>query len=139
MKLAVMSCLASSIFTSTSMATTGLGLERVTRLDGLDSLPSSLNKAARKGRLANPRSRLRTLRVHAAPFAPRGVIETDSNQDLPEGIPAQLLNRFLLILSDRIFDSTVDRGIPSIAAAPDGPNTRPSLSRRADSIISFSR
>src|SRR5258706_14306540 len=77
--------------------------------------------------------------VHAAPFAPRGVIETDSNQDLPEGIPAQLLKRFLLILSDRIFDSTVDRGIPSIAAAPDGPNTRPSLSRRADSIISFSR
>src|SRR6266478_3410290 len=29
-------------------------------------------------------------------------------------------------------------GIPSLAAAPDGPNTRPLVSRSADSIISFS-
>src|SRR5216684_1340886 len=72
------------------------------------------------------------------PLALRGVIETDSNQDLPAGIPARLLKRFLLILSDRIFDSSVDREIPSLAAAPDGPNTCPSLSRSADSIISFS-
>ena len=76
--------------------------------------------------------------IHAAPFALRGVIETDSNQDLPEGIAAELLKRFLLILSDRIFDSTVDRGMPSIAAAPEGPKTRPALSRKAASIISFS-
>src|SRR5260221_6427875 len=76
--------------------------------------------------------------IHAAPFALRGVIETDSNQDLSVGIPAQLLKRFLLIFSDRILDSRVDRGMPSIAAAPDDPNTRPSLSRRADSINSFS-
>src|SRR5258708_5964484 len=138
MKLAVTSCLASSIFTSTSMATTGLGLERVTRLDGLDSSPNSLNKAARKGKLADPKSRLRTLRVHAAPFALRGVIETDSNQDLPAGIPVELLKRFLLILSDRILDSRVDRAMPSLVAAPEGPKTRPALSRKAASIVSFS-
>jgi len=49
-----------SIFTSTSMATMELGLERVTRLDGLDSLPSSLNKAARQRELAKPKSRRQT-------------------------------------------------------------------------------
>src|ERR1700719_3972673 len=48
------------------------------------------------------------------------------------------LKRFLLMFSDRIFISSVDRAIPSLAAAPDGPNTRPWLSRRACSIISFS-
>src|SRR5580704_444593 len=48
------------------------------------------------------------------------------------------LKRFLLMFSDRIFSSSVDRAIPSLAAAPDGPNTRPWLSRRASSIISFS-
>ena len=48
------------------------------------------------------------------------------------------LKRFLLILRDLIFDSSVDPGIPSLAAAPDGPETWPPLSRRAASIISFS-
>src|ERR1700730_8102315 len=48
------------------------------------------------------------------------------------------LKRFLLMFSDRIFISSVDRAIPSLAAAPDGPTTRPWLSRRASSIISFS-
>ena len=48
------------------------------------------------------------------------------------------LKRFLLIFSDLIFESSVDPGIPSLAAAPDGPETRPPLSRRAASIISFS-
>jgi hypothetical protein len=42
--------------TSISIATMELGLERVTRLDGLDSLPSSLNKAARQRELAEPKS-----------------------------------------------------------------------------------
>jgi hypothetical protein len=37
----------------------------------------------------------------------------------------QDLKRFLSIFSDRIFDSSVDLAIPSLAAAPDGPNTRP--------------
>src|SRR6266853_192519 len=49
-----------------------------------------------------------------------------------------VLKRFLLILSDLIFDSKVDPGKPSLAAAPDGPDTCPPLSRRAASIIFFS-
>src|SRR5216684_1300458 len=49
-----------------------------------------------------------------------------------------VLKRFLLILSDLIFDSKVDPGKPSLAAAPNGPDTCPPLSRRAASIISFS-
>src|SRR6266851_10013247 len=49
-----------------------------------------------------------------------------------------VLKRFLLIFSDLIFDSKVDPGKPSLAAAPDGPDTCPPLSRRAASIISFS-
>src|SRR6266850_5588909 len=48
------------------------------------------------------------------------------------------LKRFLLIFSSLIFDSRVDLAIPSLAAAPDGPYTRPPLSRRADSIMAFS-
>jgi hypothetical protein len=44
----------------------------------------------------------------------------------------------LSIFNEAIFDSNVDRLIPSFAAAPDGPNTRPPLSRKATSIISFS-
>src|SRR5229473_3439683 len=49
-----------------------------------------------------------------------------------------VLKRFLLIFSDLIFDSKVDPGKPSLAAAPDGPDTCPPLSRRAASIISLS-
>jgi Sigma-70 region 2 len=44
-----------------------------------------------------------------------------------------LLKRCLSIFSARIFDSSVDRGIPSLAAAPSGPDTRPLLSIRAGS------
>src|ERR1700685_3927030 len=40
----------------------------------------------------------------------------------------QDLKRFLLIFNDRIFDSSVDRGIPNLVAAPVGPKTRPALS-----------
>src|SRR5712692_9278200 len=49
-----------------------------------------------------------------------------------------VLKRFLQIFSDLIFDSKVDPGKPSLAAAPDGPDTCPPLSRRAASIIPFS-
>src|SRR5258705_5246078 len=59
---------------------------------------------------------------------------SDENPQVPDGG----LKRFLLMLSDRIFDSKVDRAIPSLAAAPDGPNIRPWDSRRASSIISLS-
>ncbi len=48
------------------------------------------------------------------------------------------LKRFLLIFSERIFDSSVDRAIPSLTAAPLGPETRPPVSFRAASIIFFS-
>jgi hypothetical protein len=36
-------------------------------------------------------------------------------------------------LSERIFDSSVDRGTPSLAAAPVGPDTRPLLAASAAS------
>src|SRR5258708_19016314 len=49
-----------------------------------------------------------------------------------------VLKSFLLIFSDRILDSKVDPGRPSLAAAPDGPDICPPPSRRAASIISFS-
>src|SRR5260370_38908299 len=49
-----------------------------------------------------------------------------------------VLKRFLSIFNDRIFESRVDPGIPSLAAAPDGPDTRPRLLPRAASIISLS-
>src|SRR6202163_3416681 len=46
--------------------------------------------------------------------------------------------RLLLIFSVRIFDSSVERGIPSRAAAPEGPNTRPPVARSASSMSAFS-
>src|SRR5262249_29466718 len=49
----------------------------------------------------------------------------------------QVRNRSRFIPS-RIFDSSVWRGIPSLAAAPDGPDTGPRLSANAASINSFS-
>src|SRR6202021_1047226 len=53
-------------------------------------------------------------------------------------ISGEVRKRFLSIFSDLIFDSSVDRGMPNLAAAPVGPNIRPRLSFRAASIISFS-
>ena len=49
------------------------------------------------------------------------------------------LKRFLSILSDRILESRVEPGMPSLIAAPEGPDTLPLLSRNAASIISISR
>src|SRR6266446_9972621 len=43
-------------------------------------------------------------------------------------VSGEALKRFLSIFSDRIFDSSVDRGMPSLSAAPSGPNTRPRVS-----------
>src|SRR5258708_17215633 len=54
------------------------------------------------------------------------------------GFGGRVRKRLFLILSARIFDSRVERGIPSRAAAPECPNTRPPLSRKASSIIAFS-
>src|SRR5579871_6134890 len=54
---------------------------------------------------------------------------------LNAGIRVQaVLNRYLLILSDRIFDSSVDAGTPNWLAAPEGPETRPPLAANAASM-----
>src|SRR5271154_4153967 len=45
-----------------------------------------------------------------------------------------VLKRYLLILSVRILESSVEGGRPSLAAAPEGPDTRPSASASAASI-----
>jgi hypothetical protein len=52
-------------------------------------------------------------------------------------VPDGALKRFLLMLSDRIFDSRVDRAIPSLVAAPDGPNIRPWDFRKALRLFLF--
>lgn len=49
------------------------------------------------------------------------------------------LNRNLLTWRFAILESSVCRGMPSFAAAPDGPATRPSLSASAASMSSLSR
>jgi hypothetical protein len=48
------------------------------------------------------------------------------------------INLCFLMFSCLIFESSVERGIPSFAAAPSGPATFPLLSAKAASIISFS-
>jgi len=48
------------------------------------------------------------------------------------------LKLYLLIFIARILDSKVEGGIPSLAAAPDGPDTRPRASAKAAPIISSS-
>src|SRR5882672_10278740 len=53
-------------------------------------------------------------------------------------VSGEVLKRFLLIFSDRIFDSSVDRGMLNLAAAPVGPNTRPWLAFRVSSFMLFS-
>src|SRR6516164_1875467 len=45
------------------------------------------------------------------------------------------LKRFLSIFSDLIFESSVDPEIPSLTAAPEGPDTLPPLSKRAASLF----
>ena len=44
----------------------------------------------------------------------------------------------MLIFIDRIFDSSVEGGSPSVAAAPDGLDTQPLASAKAASIMFFS-
>src|SRR5208337_2913956 len=50
----------------------------------------------------------------------------------------EALKRYLLMFIERIFDSRVEGGIPSLAAAPEGPDTRPRVSARAAPMISRS-
>src|SRR5579863_1725294 len=69
----------------------------------------------------------------------RHFVEVGANQSeepaVFRGIP---LKQCLLIFSALIFDSRVVWGTPSLAAAPDGPDTRPPHSRKAASIRAFS-
>src|SRR5712671_6235555 len=60
------------------------------------------------------------------------------NANVQERFGARVRKRLLLIFNARIFDSSVERGMPSRAAAPDAPNTRPSVARSASSISAFS-
>src|SRR4029077_6364609 len=62
----------------------------------------------------------------------------DRISDKSPQVSGEVLKRFLSIFSDRIFDSSVDRGMPNLAAAPVGPDIRPRLSFSPASIISFS-
>src|SRR5450432_3998987 len=55
-----------------------------------------------------------------------------------EGVAGRARNRLLLIFSARILDSSVERGMPRRAAAPDGPKTRPPVARKASSTTAFS-
>jgi hypothetical protein len=50
----------------------------------------------------------------------------------------EALKRYLSIFIERIFDSSVEGGMPSLAAAPKGPETRPLVSVSAAQIISRS-
>ena len=59
-------------------------------------------------------------KIMSLPVALHDAISVE-NPHVPDGA----LKRFLLMLNNRIFDSKVDRAIPSLAAAPDGPNIRP--------------
>ena len=60
------------------------------------------------------------------------------DQKLDNARTGQDRKRFLLMPNARIFDSSVERGMHNLAAAPDGPNTRPPVARSASSIIAFS-
>src|SRR5216683_167058 len=66
---------------------------------------------------------------------PWGLADEDILKRSTEG--SVVLKRCLLIFSDLICDSRVDPGMPSLPV-PDSPDTLPSLSRRAASMISFS-
>src|SRR5271169_5060894 len=56
-------------------------------------------------------------------------------REVRDGVRALVLKLYLLMFIDRILDSKVDGGIPSKAAAPDGPDTRPPASASAESIM----
>jgi len=63
---------------------------------------------------------------------------TDRKTSTSPQISDKVLKRSLSIFSDLIFDSKVDRGIPNLAAAAVGPDTRPRVSFSATSIMCFS-
>ena len=56
----------------------------------------------------------------------------------PWALELEALKRYLSMFIDRIFDSRVDGGMPSLAAAPEGPETRPLVSAKAAPTLSRS-
>jgi hypothetical protein len=84
----------------------------------------------------------------AAAEPPREEAEYRTSSGIPEdGFRPQadelwrqdaVVNRFFSIFNCLIFDSNVEAGMPSLAAAPRGPATLPRLFARAASIMSFS-
>jgi hypothetical protein len=64
--------------------------------------------------------------------------EISSNGETLHNARGQVRKRFLSIPKARILDSSVERGMHSLTAAPKGPNTRPPVARNASSMIAFS-
>lgn len=65
-----------------------------------------------------------------------------SHEAVPSGgarFSWEILKLYLLICIDLIFDSRVDGGMPSLAAAPNGPDTRPLASAKAAPSYGTSR
>src|ERR1700730_15121804 len=112
-----------------------LGISLNHRPLGLDSRP--LFRRLLKLRLA---AALRL--IEAVRLRPRRPSQTLSELRLVSEITKErdyeVLKRCRLIPSFLIFDSSVCRGMPSLVAAPAGPEISPSASRSAVSIISFS-
>ena len=68
-----------------------------------------------------------------------GIRQVPDSRELKGGTYYSLeINLYFLIPSCLIFVSSVDRGIPSFAAAPSGPATFPLLSAKAVSMIFLS-
>ena len=65
-------------------------------------------------------------------------VDPHQRAEFPSASQDGLVNRPFSIPSCLIFDSSVDAGMPRVAAAPFGPATFPRLRARAASIISFS-
>lgn len=89
--------------------------------------------------LQTPRAKLRRGYLYAERIALGGRPEAAGSSDRLGGLGCDFyadLNWYLLMRRFLIFDSRVVRGMPSLRAAPDGPEIRPWLSSRAASIIS---
>ena len=72
------------------------------------------------------------------PAAPSVVAQPAVRRDESAAAGDAVRKRYWLMPRFAIFDSSVCRGIPSFAAAPDGPEIRPRLSASAASMISLS-
>src|SRR5579862_899896 len=96
--------------------------------------PATIRQRARPPILLNRRCKsiIRAYRV----YSPDPPLFASSGRVMRPSPPN--LNRLLPIFRTLILDSRVDAGIRSLAAAPEGPETRPLLSASAASMISRS-